>query len=82
MSRYRSLSYMNPGPSLNPPEPDWDAKQECFSCPAEVRLIDMHRLECSQCDGGFPLAVVYVCFNCSLVDYVCPTCSEVEGEVS
>lgn len=76
------LQNPNPGPSLNPPEPDWDEIHECALCPKEVPLKDMDRIDCSECDGGYPLSVIYVCFPCSLLGYVCPTCSEIEGEIS
>lgn len=71
---------MNPGPSLNPREPDWNAIQPCYFCQKGTKVADLHRIACSDCDGACPDSVVYTCWPCSEKRvFLCLLCEEIEA---
>jgi hypothetical protein len=73
-----SLSNPNPGPSLNPRE-DWSLEFACHFCNASTPILESYRVECSECDGACPSAVVLSCYPCSTRRFLCPLCEEIEA---
>jgi hypothetical protein len=72
-----SLANPNPGPSTNPRE-DWSLEFACHHCNASTPILESYRVECSECDGACPSAVVLSCYPCSTRRFLCALCQEIE----
>ena len=74
-----SLTNPNPGPSCTPRE-NFDTEVACYFCRKGTPIKDTYRVECSDCDGACPDAVVYACWPCSnRATFRCGLCVEIEG---